>query len=108
MTEMAAEPEGGGCVEPLQLPAGGKPSVDFVKQLQQRMLDASWQGVGVLSQVVPTKLVTQILTKVSAILDAEPTLLEVGAGDQQPGQNKWACWQHGCMHCSYTVIKHRQ
>ncbi|WIA10473.1 hypothetical protein OEZ85_010664 [Tetradesmus obliquus] len=64
-------------MEPLQLPAGGKPSVDFVKQLQQSMLDASWKGVGALSQVVPAKLVTQILTKVSNILDAEPTLLEV-------------------------------
>jgi hypothetical protein len=52
--------------------------MEFVKQLQQSMLDASWKGVGALSQVVPVKLVNQILTKVSAILDAEPTLLEVG------------------------------
>jgi hypothetical protein len=81
MSDVGAEAEAGGTVEPLQLPAGGKPSVDFVKQLQQRMLDASWKGVGALSKVVPAKLVTQILTKVSAILDAEPTLLEVGGTD---------------------------
>jgi hypothetical protein len=70
--------EAGCSMQTLELPAGGKLSVDFIKQLQQSMLDASWKGVGALSQVVPVKLVNQILTKVSAILDAEPTLLEVG------------------------------
>jgi hypothetical protein len=70
--------EAGCSVQALALPAGSKLSVEFVKQLQQSMLDAAWKGVGALSQVLPVKLVNQILTKVSAILDAEPTLLEVG------------------------------
>jgi hypothetical protein len=77
MSEVGAA-EAGCSMQTLELPAGGKPSVDFVKQLQQSMIAAAWKGPDALIQVVPPKLVTQILTKSSATLDAEPTLVEVG------------------------------
>ncbi|KAF6259550.1 Metallo-dependent phosphatase-like protein [Scenedesmus sp. NREL 46B-D3] len=86
-------------VQALQLPAGCKPSVDFVKQLQQSMLGASWRGAGALSQVVPVKLVTQLLTKVSAILDAEPTLLEV-----QPSASQQRVTVVGDTHGQYIDL----
>lgn len=65
-------------VQPLQLPAGGNPTPEFALHMQQVLLSASERGVSALHQVLPPNVLSQILKKTRTILDAEPTLVEVG------------------------------
>lgn len=69
--------------EPLQpLKLTGQPTQEFVEQLQQSLLQASWLGVHALRQVLPTALCHRICTQVTPLLKKEPTLLELDPAGQ--------------------------
>lgn len=68
---------------PLQaLPTPAEPSAAFAQQLQQKLLQASWQGAGATSQVLPVALCHHIIKEVHAIVKEEPTMLELTPGGQ--------------------------
>lgn len=65
-------------------PANKTPSVEFVLDLQKSLLAASRHpsGRAALHQVLPPKLLDQILKRVTSIVDTEPTLVQVGTNSQ--------------------------
>lgn len=87
----------------VQLPADRKPSLQFVVQLQQSMLTATRHSAGIaaLQQVLPPQLLKLLVQKVTAIVDAEPTLLEVS-------QNRLcrAMHHHNCGFLQLTSASH--
>lgn len=62
-------------MEPLQLAGGVTP--EWCHQLQHALHKASWAGVAATQQVLPPPLLCHIVTAAAALLDKEPTLLEV-------------------------------
>ena len=50
---------------------------EWCMQLQQRLEAASWLGVGACARVLPATQLLRVFAQASALLKAEPTLLEV-------------------------------
>lgn len=59
------------------------PTAEFVAELQQALLRASWQGdTHATAKVAPATLVHHVVNKVTAILSREPTLLQLSPPEQ--------------------------
>ncbi|KAF8068462.1 PP7 [Scenedesmus sp. PABB004] len=95
----AADACGAAAAAPLAaqaLPPGGAPTPAWCLQLQAALAAASWAGVAATAQVLPAKELTRLLRKAAALLDKEPTLLELAP----PPEQRWTIVgdTHGQFH----------
>eukprot|EP00775_Hariotina_reticulata_P007141 gene7141-7356_t len=58
-------------------PEGVKPTPEYMQQLQQQLLAASWRGPKALAQIIPADMFHIFLDNASAVFKKEPTLLKV-------------------------------
>eukprot|EP00878_Enallax_costatus_P043396 GHUV01051365.1.p1 GENE.GHUV01051365.1~~GHUV01051365.1.p1 ORF type:complete len:177 (+),score=23.84 GHUV01051365.1:462-992(+) len=79
MVQSRPKSDGSTKLSAVQLPADDTPSLEFVIQLQQSMLNVSshCKGAAALRQVLPPTLLTKLVQEVTTILESEPTLTEV-------------------------------
>ena len=90
-------------LSPLQLPPVRPLPTQYVQQLQAALHAASWAGVDATRVVLPAPVLLSILAAAIAVLEKEPTLVEVRRRGH--GARDWQTPPHGQAHRRVPLVR---